>query len=451
MIESDDWVIHKPPAQPSDSQQPTVLGSLADYPYKSVALATTHANLTGLWRYWRPFYETKRAPCDAACPVGNQVVDYIQTALEGHWVEAANILRAENPLPAVTGRVCHRPCEMDCNRRQYDERIAIHDIEAVLAEVKYELPTFPAAERALDAAVVGSGQAELAFAHFTALLGHRVTLFDAEALGGRLRHGGQARHLPPGLLDAELDRILAGRIQVRPRPANPEELELGYDLIFGIRDDPKHLILHVSGRAGPDEDPDRGLWGGLLGDESRQEPTIQYPVRTSEAIGYGKWAALLLDAWWRGLDPRAVLAQIQVAGNARIVSALKYLAVLTGHGVGRCEEVVTYDRLQLDMLDPGPPPEPGVGGKALELLTTAFASAGDIERVLGEAARCLSCGRCNNCDNCWVYCPDAVISRDGKGYQIDYDYCKGCLVCAAVCPRRVLSVAEEKKWQRDSG
>jgi 2-oxoacid:acceptor oxidoreductase delta subunit (pyruvate/2-ketoisovalerate family) len=63
-----------------------------------------------------------------------------------------------------------------------------------------------------------------------------------------------------------------------------------------------------------------------------------------------------------------------------------------------------------------------------------------------EAARCLSCGRCNQCDNCWIYCPDAVISRDKGLYQIDYDYCKGCSLCASVCPRAVISIIEEEKW-----
>lgn len=451
MTENDPWHLHKPPARISSSQQPAVLSSLADYPFKSVALATTQANLTGLWRYWRPFYEPKRAPCDAACPLGNQVVDYIQAALEGHWQAAANLLRAENPLPAVTGRVCHRPCELACNRRQYDERIAIHDIEATLAQLRYELPIFPAAGRAGELAVLGSGPAELAFAHFMALLGHRVTLFDAAELGGRLRHGGQARQFPPGLLDAEIERILAGRIAVRRHSPRPDAVEPECDLLFGLLDDPQHLVLRLPPHAGPNGRPERALLALLLGEEGRQGPAAPYPLRVSEAIGYGKWVALLLDAAWRGLDPKDVLAQIQVGGNARILSALKYLALLTGHRAERSEQVVTYDLLHLDMLDPGPPPDAALAVTASALLTTAFASAADLERLLGEAARCLSCGRCNHCDNCWVYCPDAAVSRDGQGYAIDYDYCKGCLVCAAVCPRRVLSVIEEEKWQRDSG
>jgi len=444
MTKPSEFHIHVPPTELSQSQEPIVLDTLEEYPYKSVALGSTRANLTGLWRYWRPFYETKRAPCDASCPVGNQVVDFIQTMLEGRWSEAASILRHENPLPAITGRLCHRPCEISCNRRQYDKRIAIHDIESILAEAKHEPFTFPSAERVHDVAVVGSGPAELAFAHFMALLQQRVTLFEAaDDLGGSVRYGRQARHLPDGLLDREIERIVAGRIQVRRGEVNLEELESGFDAVFGAVDDPEHLSLHVAER--------EGAWqGALLGDDSQEETSIEVPLRVSEAIGYGKWAALVLDSDWRGLDPSETLERIQMGGNQRVVSALKYLALLTDHGVQRSEEVVTYDKLHLDMLEEMPIIGAANVEQAREFVSTRFVSQQDIERVLGEAARCLSCGRCNNCDNCWLYCPDVAISRNQGGYEIDYSYCKGCQLCAAVCPRGVISIIEEEQWKRDS-
>ena len=422
-----------------------MLQTVDDYPFKSVALGSTRANLTGLWRYWRPFYQTKRAPCDASCPVGNQVVDYIQTALEGHWRQAANTLRAENPLPAVTGRRCHRPCELACNRRRVDERIAIHDIEAVLAEIEYEWPCFPTHEQPRDVAVMGSGPAELSFAHFMALLHHRVKLFEAaSALGGPLRGGAQARHLPEAILDAEIERVIAGRIQVQHGPANFDDLKAGYDVVFGLQATDQ-LALYVSGPEGEVPGPARPV-DAPLGDGTRQDTTIQTPLRVSEAIGYAKWAALLLDAGWRGLDPSDTMARIQVGGSSRIVSALKYLALLTGGDIRRSEEVVTFDKLRIEMLDSGAAPKRGTDPQAVPLAATGHADSTDVGRVMLEAARCLSCGRCNQCDNCWIYCPDAVISRDKGLYQIDYDYCKGCSLCASVCPRAVISIIEEEKW-----
>jgi len=60
-----------------------------------------------------------------------------------------------------------------------------------------------------------------------------------------------------------------------------------------------------------------------------------------------------------------------------------------------------------------------------------------------EADRCFSCGVCNYCDNCWIFCPDAAIIRREDEYEINYDYCKGCLVCVQECPRNVFVIEEE--------
>jgi 2-oxoacid:acceptor oxidoreductase delta subunit (pyruvate/2-ketoisovalerate family) len=451
MRKDDEFQIQRPTAKRIQSQQPIVLEKLDDYPYKSVAMGSTRSNLTGLWRYWRPYYQTKRAPCDAHCPVGNHVVDFIQTLIDGHWEKAANILRGENPLPAITGRICHRPCEINCNRHQYDERIAIHSIETVLAEFKSEALNFPPAKQPRAVAVVGSGPAELSFAHFMASLHHQVTIFEAEeVLASSLRHGPRARHLAAGVLDAEIERIVSGRIKVRynqklDRDVTLKELERDYDAIFGVVEMPEHLSLIIPNKGTENESQAKFL-DPLLAEDAQKEP-IKIPLRVSEAIGYAKWAALLLDSEWRGLNPQDTLSHIQVGGNNRIVSAMKYLALLKSHAIQRSEQVVSYDMLHLEFLDqPTPSAEPSLVDQAHSLLTTSFVSRDDIQYVIQEAGRCFSCGRCNNCDNCWIYCPDAAIAREKGHYQIDYDYCKGCTLCAAVCPRGVISIIEEEKW-----
>ena len=70
------------------------------------------------------------------------------------------------------------------------------------------------------------------------------------------------------------------------------------------------------------------------------------------------------------------------------------------------------------------------------------------EDAVYEADRCFSCGTCTYCDNCLVFCPDVAISysSDGKGYVINYDYCKGCGICVHECPRNAMSFEEELKW-----
>jgi len=64
-------------------------------------------------------------------------------------------------------------------------------------------------------------------------------------------------------------------------------------------------------------------------------------------------------------------------------------------------------------------------------------------QVQDEMNRCFSCGVCDGCDNCFVFCPDVAISREDGVYTIDYDYCKGCLICVQECPRGVMSIESE--------
>ncbi len=80
------------------------------------------------------------------------------------------------------------------------------------------------------------------------------------------------------------------------------------------------------------------------------------------------------------------------------------------------------------------------------------------EDALREAKRCFSCGTCNYCGTCWLYCPDICIRRHPKeeqpsgpsrsAYEFDYDYCKGCGVCAEECPRQAIVMEEELKWKK---
>ncbi len=82
-----------------------------------------------------------------------------------------------------------------------------------------------------------------------------------------------------------------------------------------------------------------------------------------------------------------------------------------------------------------------------QFVPSAF--AGNFEEVnLGlkgpeEAGRCFSCGHCTHCDTCLISCPDGVIMRDADGYRIDGEYCKGCGMCVAECPRSAMEMQEK--------
>ncbi len=113
------------------------------------------------------------------------------------------------------------------------------------------------------------------------------------------------------------------------------------------------------------------------------------------------------------------------------------------------ENGVPFETLNLDYFHNEPRPQ--------EAQRHPQQLVGDFEEVnLGissddahyEAERCFSCGTCTYCDNCLVFCPDVAISYkpDGKGYVIDYDFCKGCGICVHECPRNAMSYEEELKW-----
>lgn len=69
------------------------------------------------------------------------------------------------------------------------------------------------------------------------------------------------------------------------------------------------------------------------------------------------------------------------------------------------------------------------------------------DTALLEARRCLSCGTCFECDNCYGVCPDNAIIKLGPGqrYKIDYDFCKGCGLCAEECPCGAIDMVKERR------
>lgn len=181
-------------------------------PPVAISETTTLATKTGSWKYIRPVYRDRVAPCNAGCPVGIDIEGYLNLLREGRWDEARDLLLLENPLPAVTGRVCHHPCEISCNRGRFDEPVAIHAVERMLGDYALEHPPAEAApsHRPGEVGIVGAGPAGLACAYHLARLGYGVTVFDAASEpGGMLRLGIPEYRLPRRVLDGEIERIRA--------------------------------------------------------------------------------------------------------------------------------------------------------------------------------------------------------------------------------------------------
>lgn len=174
--------------------------------------------LTGAWSTQTPVYRSREAPCNVACPAGNDVVGFIEALRTAGADAALAILLRTQPLPSVCGRVCPAPCMQVCNRRVFDGAVNIRSLERWIADQATVLPVRQKAERPRRVAVVGGGPAGLSAAYHLALRGHEVSLFEAASrLGGVLQSGIPAFRLPREVLQRDLDRILSLGVQVHPR------------------------------------------------------------------------------------------------------------------------------------------------------------------------------------------------------------------------------------------
>jgi len=181
--------------------------------YTSRSTTTTDANRTGTWRFLRPEYREKTAPCSSACPAGTDIARVQSQVSRRNYTKALRTILKENPFPAVCGRVCFRPCEKGCNRGAFDQPVSIQRVERHLGDIALngEGPILPekAPDNGYRVAVVGAGPAGLSAAYFLRMLGFSCEVYDAnEEPGGILRWGIPTYRLPDPVIAAEVERII---------------------------------------------------------------------------------------------------------------------------------------------------------------------------------------------------------------------------------------------------
>lgn len=183
------------------------------------------------------------APCINACPSHVDIPDYLENARKGRWPEAMEIIRKGCPLPGTIGRVCVRPCETACRRKDLDAPLAIRGIKRFLSDreqfmgMRAEEPRV--GEKKEKIAIVGAGPAGLSCAYYLGRLGYKSTIFEAqEGPGGMAAYGIPSYRLPRDVIAHEVSVIKDMGVDIRygvevGKDIRIEDMaDMGYDAVF---------------------------------------------------------------------------------------------------------------------------------------------------------------------------------------------------------------------------
>ena len=170
-------------------------------------------------------YDTGTAPCKTACPAHIAVQGYLKMAAQGRYTEALALIKKDNPLPAICGRICNRRCEDACTRGSIDQPIAIDEVKKFIAQQDLKAETRFIPKKVVPSlngffpekvAIIGAGPAGLSCAFYLAEKGYSPVIFEKnERPGGMLRYGIPSFKLEKDVIDAEIDVIRAMGVEIK--------------------------------------------------------------------------------------------------------------------------------------------------------------------------------------------------------------------------------------------
>jgi NADPH-dependent glutamate synthase beta subunit-like oxidoreductase len=200
---------------------------------------------------WNPDYRINRkdvvdsgtSPCKTECPAHIAIQGYIKLASQGRYSEALELIKHENPFPAVCGRICPRKCESACTRGDIDSPVAIDEIKKFIAEQDLNMDNRYVPKIRHDygnkIAVIGAGPAGLACAFYLAIDGYKVTVFEKQkALGGMLTLGIPSFRLEKDVVNAEIEVLKELGVEFKTGVEVGKEVSLkdlrgqGYEAFF---------------------------------------------------------------------------------------------------------------------------------------------------------------------------------------------------------------------------
>lgn len=172
------------------------------------------------------------SPCENTCPANINIPGYLALIAAGRFVDACDLIRRENPMPSICGRICTHPCESKCRRATVDEAVAICDLKRFVADYAYknrkqyqEDIVFP--KNGKRVSVIGAGASGLTCAYYLSRIGYEVDVYEsAPVAGGVLAFGIPEYRLPAEVLKREINQMQQSGFEIHLNT------EVGRDISF---------------------------------------------------------------------------------------------------------------------------------------------------------------------------------------------------------------------------
>lgn len=161
------------------------------------------------------------SPCENACPANVNIPGYLALVAAGRFMDAYDLIRQENPLPSICGRICTHPCEAKCRRGTVDEPVAICDLKRFVADyamsnsANYIRQDITLPRNGKRVAIIGAGASGLTCGYYLARLGYEVDIYEAESVaGGVLAYGIPEYRLPSDVIQREIEEIKKAGVNI---------------------------------------------------------------------------------------------------------------------------------------------------------------------------------------------------------------------------------------------